>query len=56
MIRLGIGFTAGFIVAILLAYYGVINVGNTAKIIEKGGSAISSKVSEEAIYMSGKPI
>lgn len=52
MIRLGIGFTAGFIVAILLAYYGVINVGNTAKIIEKGGSAITSELKTKA----GKPI
>lgn len=50
MIRLGIGFVAGFMVAILLAYYGIINVGNTAKIIEKGGSAVTSQLK------SGRPI
>jgi len=48
MIRLGIGFTAGFIVAILLAYYGIINVSNTARYIEKGGSAITTELKTKA--------
>jgi len=36
--RIFIGFIFGFIVAIMLSYYGILNVNSTGKMIEKGGS------------------
>lgn len=44
--RIFIGFILGFIVAVMLSYYGILNVNGTGRMIEKGGSkAIKSVVS-----------
>ena len=42
--RITIGFVLGFIVAVMLTYYGILNVNGTGKMIEKGGSSIVRSV------------
>lgn len=42
--RIFIGFILGFIVAVMLTYYGVLNVNGTGRMIEKGGSKIVRSV------------
>lgn len=44
--RLTIGFMIGFIVAVMLMYYGILNVNGTGKMIERGGSNIIKKVAQ----------
>jgi len=42
--RIFIGFILGFIVAVMLTYYGVLNINSTGRMIEKGGSSIMRSV------------
>ena len=42
--RLTIGFILGFIVAVMLTYYGILNVKGTGRMIEKGGSNVVKSV------------
>ena len=42
--RIFIGFILGFIVAVMLTYYGVLNVNGTGRMIEKGGSSLIKSV------------
>lgn len=42
--RLTIGFMIGFIVAIMLVYYGILNPNGAGRMIEKGGSSIIKSV------------
>lgn len=42
--RIIMGFVLGFIVAVMLTYYGMLNVNGTGKMIEKGGSSIIRNV------------
>lgn len=42
--RIFIGIIIGFIVAVMLMYYGILNVNGTGRMIEKGGSNIIKSV------------